>query len=50
MKFVKEHWILIAVVVGVYWIFFTVSGSSAISSLNTTLNTNPNGTPSNGGH
>ena len=45
MKFVKEHWILIVVLVGVYWVFMTQSGANAISNLNTTLNVNPNGTP-----
>ena len=45
MGFVKQHWILIVVAVAVYWIFFMQSGANFVSSLNTALNVNPNGTP-----
>jgi hypothetical protein len=45
MKFVKEHWILIVVLVAVYWLFFSQSGANAVSSLNTSLNVNADGTP-----
>jgi hypothetical protein len=44
MKFVKEHWILIVVVVGIWWLLFAQSGANAVSSLNTYLNVNPDGT------
>jgi hypothetical protein len=45
MKFVKEHAVLIAVAVFVYFVFFSQSGANAVSALNTTLNVNANGTP-----
>jgi len=45
MQFVKAHFILIAVVVVVYYIFFSQTGANFVSKLNTTLNVNPNGTP-----
>jgi hypothetical protein len=44
MKFVKQHAILIAVAVAVYFIFFSQSGANAVFKLNQTLNVNPNGT------
>ena len=45
MGFVKQHWILIVVAVCVYLIFFSQTGANFVSSLNTALNVNPNGTP-----
>lgn len=45
MKFVKQHAILIVVLVAVYFIFFSQSGANFVSGLNTALNVNPNGTP-----
>lgn len=44
MKFVKEHAVLLAVAVLIYFIFFSQSGANAVFKLNQTLNVNPNGT------
>ena len=45
MKFVKEHWILIVVLIALYWLFFSQSGANAVWGLNNTLNMNADGTP-----
>ncbi len=48
MKFVKEHAVLIAIAVFVYWLIFVQSGRNFVESLNTYLNVNADGTTAGG--